>query len=146
MSVATASYRVENVSGRLVEARVVRLATVEDANLYAAAVAEKAESAKKSPPVLCADHRAANVYPPAVADHLARAFRPNNARFDRIAILVSPENATLLMQLQRLTREAGSDRRKVFLHAEEALEHLAKSLDAAEQERARAFLLRPTKP
>ena len=145
MSEATASYRVENVSGRLVEASVVRLATVEDADLYAADVAAAAESSKKSPPVLCADHRAANIYPPAVADRLARAFRPNNARFDRIAILVSPQNATLLMQLQRLTREAGSDRRKVFLTADEALEHLAKSLDAAEQERARAFLSRPTK-
>jgi hypothetical protein len=146
MSEVPASYRVENIAGRLIEASIVRLATIEDADLYAADVASKAEASKKTPPVLCADHRAANIYPPAVADRLALAFRPNNARFDRIAILVAPQNATLLMQLQRLTREAGSDRRKVFLTAAEALEHLARSLDAAEQERARAFLARPIHP
>ncbi len=139
----TASYRVENHQGRLVEARVVRLISAEDADRYAEDVIAKADASRATGvPVLCADHRSANIYPPVVADRLALAFRPNNQRFERIAILVAPENATLLMQLQRLTREAGSDRRKVFLHAEEALVHLGKSLEPAELERARVFLTR----
>jgi hypothetical protein len=137
----TASYRVEHQRGRLIEANVLRLTTAEDADAYAAAVIAKAEASKSHrSPVLCADHRAANIYPPAVADRLALAFVPNNSRFERIAILVAPENATLLMQLLRLTREAGSDRRRVCLNASEAIEHLAKSLDADELERVRAFL------
>ncbi len=137
----TASYRVENQRGRLIEARVLRLLTSEDADAYAAAVIAKARAVTSNgSPVLCADHREANIYAPAVADRLALAFVPNNSRFERIAILVAPENATLLMQLQRLTREAGSNRRRVCLNADEAIEHLAQSLDPSELERASAFL------
>jgi hypothetical protein len=141
--VSGARYRVENVKGRLVEARVERLATAAEADAYATDVAEAAKRCgSPQPAVLCADHRSANIYPPEVADRLLLAFRPNNTRFERIAILVAAENATLLMQLQRLTREAGSDRRRVFLMPEGALKHLAKSLDEEELERARLFLSR----
>ncbi len=136
-----ARYTVENLKGCLVEARVERLTTAAEADAYAADVADAAQ--RCGPPqtaVLCADHRSANIYPPEVADRLLLAFRPNNTRFERIAILVAKDNATLLMQLQRLTREAGSDRRRVFLEPGGALEHLAKSLDAGELERARQFL------
>jgi hypothetical protein len=137
----TASYCVDHQHGRLIEAKVLRLTSADDAAAYAADVIAKVESLRHHrPPVLCADHRAANLYPPVVADRLAQAFVPNNSRFERIAILVAPENAILLMQLQRITREAGSDRRRVCLNASEALEHLGKSLDADELDRAGAFL------
>lgn len=138
----TARFRVECQGGRLVEARIWRLASVEDVDAYSEQVIEQAQ-ASRSGPVLCADHRRANVYAPAVADRLALAFKPNNHRFERIAILVSTENAMLIMQLQRLTREAGSDRRKVFLQPDDALEHLALTLEAEDLTRARAFLERP---
>lgn len=136
-----ASYRVENHAGRLIEARVWRLSTPEEVDAYAEAIVEKVASCRAPfAPVLCADHRSANIYGPPVADRMAEVFRPNNTRFDRIAILVSPENATLLMQLQRLAREAGSDRRKVFLRSRSALDHLAMSLDPLELERVERFL------
>jgi hypothetical protein len=142
LAAVTARYLVENRLGRLIEARIWRLAAGEDANKYAADVRTTAlQCSTKQLPVLCADHRKANVYPPEVADALALAFLPNNERFDRIAILVSPENATLLLQLQRLTRQAGSERRKVFLEPVQALEHLRAALDDKEHERARAFLV-----
>lgn len=138
----TARFRVESQGGRLVEARVWRLGSVEDVDAYSQEVIEKAQGPRIGP-VLCADHRRANVYAPTVADRLALAFKPNNHRFERIAILVSTDNALLLMQLQRLTREAGSDRRKVFLQPEGAIEHLALSLDAEDLARARTFLESP---
>lgn len=140
--VSVPSYTVENHRGGLVEATVRRLTTEEDAQRYAADVIVCADGVRGGRPlVLCADHRTANVYPPQVADVLVTAFRPNNRRFERIAILVSPDNAMLLMQLRRLTREAGSDRRQVFLEENAALAHLRVTLDAAELERARTFLL-----
>jgi hypothetical protein len=137
----SAGFQVEHHRGRLIEARLTSLTTAEHVDAYAAAVTAKLEASRShGAPVLCADHRAANIYPPVVADRLAQAFLPNNSRFDRIAILVAPENATLLMQLQRITRQAGSDKRRVCLNAKEAVEHLAKSLNAEELERARVFL------
>lgn len=136
-----ARYRVENRAGVLVEARVFWLGTAEDADDYAAAVRVAAQRCDgKRRPVLCADHRGANVYPPEVADRLLSAFKPNNGRFERIAILVAPENATLLMQLKRLTQQAGSESRKVLLDAAGALGHLRPALDDEERKRARAFL------
>lgn len=137
----TARYRVENRLGWLIEAKITCLANAEDASKYANDVRETAlRCAPKRLPILCADHRAANVYPPDVADSLALAFRPNNGRFERIAILVSPANATLLLQLQRLTRQAGSERRRVCLEPGQALEHLRAALTHEEHERARVFL------
>jgi hypothetical protein len=135
-------FSVENRVGRLIEARVRRLSSVEDADAYGAEVLAKATAAvPRRGAVLCADHRPAGLYPPLVADRLVELFRPNNVRFERIAILVSPKNVILIMQLERLTREAGSDKRKVFQDALMATKHLAMALDAAELDRVRSFLL-----
>lgn len=135
-------FRIENRAGKLIEARVFRLSTVDEADEYGQAVIDAVakRGAGAQVPVLCADHRSAAIYPPPVADRLVQLFRPNNSRFERIAILVSEQNATLLMQLERLTREAGFERRKVFRRPDGALAHLSASLDAAELARARSFL------
>jgi hypothetical protein len=125
--------------GRLVEARVTSLFTREDADAYGLAVATAAMRASGAP-VLLADHRAVRIYPQPAADRLVELFRPNNTRYARIAVVVSPLNATLRMQLERLVREARSDHRRVCTEADAALEHLASSLDPRELERARAFL------
>lgn len=134
-----ARYRVENPVGSLIEARIEWLGNATHADQYAADVRISAQRcAGPRRPVLCADHRRANVYPPEVADGLA--FRPNNQRFERIAILATAENATLLLQLQRLTKLAGSEDRKVFLDPIQALAHLAPVLAAEESDRLRVFL------
>ena len=44
------------------------------------------------------------------------------------------------MQLDRIVREVDNEMRKVFREPDEALAHLALSLDAEEMARARAFL------
>ena len=141
----TSRFLVERNVGRLVEARIWRLNTAEDADDYAAAVIAAA-AAGEGKPVLCADHRAANIYPPVVADRLALAFLPNNNRFERIAIVALRENALLLMQLQRLTREAGTAQRRVCLEPSEAIDHLKSGLNADELSRAMSFLTPPAQP
>jgi hypothetical protein len=55
-------------------------------------------------------------------------------------MIVSPSNATLLLQLERLVRTAGSDIRRVFRDAEGALGHLEAVLEKEERVRARVFL------
>ena len=135
----SADFTVEIRAGRLVEARVRGLSTSEDTDAYGLAVAAAAQRAPGRP-VLLADHRRVRVYPQPAADRLVELFRPNNTRYARIAVVVSPLNAILRMQLERLVREARSDHRRVCTEAEAALEHLASSLDAREFERARAFL------
>lgn len=138
-------YRVERRAGRLIEARVFGLRTREDADEYGAAIvtAIRAYSGKQAP-VLCADHRLVVIYPQPAADRLVELFRPNNSRFERIAILVSSTNVTITMQLDRLTREAAFEHRKVFREAGGALAHLAGGLDTPELARARAFLSETT--
>jgi hypothetical protein len=136
---STVPFQVENHVGRLVEARVFALADRAAADAYGLAVAAAAVRVG-SGAVLCADHRAVRIYPEAAAERLIDLFRPNNKRFARITLVIAPTNATLLLQLERLVRTAGSDMRRVFREPESALEHLAVALEAAERARARAFL------
>lgn len=136
-----AQFNVEVRVGNLVEARVWRLMTRADTDAYGRAVIENAGRVGGGrPPVLCADHRPAAVYPPAAADRLVELFRPNNSRFDRIAILVGASNATLLLQLERLTREAGFSNRRVFREPQAAVSHLTPALDEQALARVREFL------
>ena len=66
-----ARFRVDAGVGRLVEARVYALGNRDEADEYGAAVLA---AARKCPPgrapVLCADHRAAGIYPADAADRL----------------------------------------------------------------------------
>lgn len=142
----TAHYTIEMRVGRLIEARVFRLVTADDTEEYQRALLAVVQRAKGVTPVLCADHRPVPIYPQAAADRLVDAFRPNNTRFDRIAIVVAPTNATLLLQLERIVREAGSSMRRVFREPDGALAHLTSALDAREAARARSFLAEYTLP
>lgn len=134
-------YTLETRVGRLIEARVTRLRTRDDANRYSEALgAEVARLPRQRAAILCADHRPIVVYPQPVTDRLVELFQVMNTRLERIAIFVSPTNATLLMQLERLVREAAFSKRRVFREPSAGLVHLGESLDPAELARARAFL------
>lgn len=139
--IPTPGYTIECKAGRLIEARVLRLRTPADADAYSAALASQvARLPSQLRPVLCADHRPVMVYAQSVADRLTELFIEMNSRLERVAILVARSNATLLLQLERLVRDAAYANRKVFHSAEGALEHLGPILDASEQVRARAFV------
>ena len=135
--------------GRLLEARVFSLRTVQDANRYAEAIAKEIGTMPMSiRPVLCADHRPVVIYPEEVANRLGALFADMNSRLERVAIIVAQTNATLTLQLQRIVREARFEHRRVFHDPQQAVAHLAVALDAREVARARLFLgeFRPPKP
>ena len=137
----SSSYTLQTRVGRLIEARVLRLADRAEADGYAERLRqETAGHPQQRPAVLLADHRPVRVYPPPVTDRLVELFQVMNTRLERIAILVSPTNATLLLQLERLVREARFPMRRVYREPEGAIEHLSDALDAPELARARAFL------
>ncbi len=127
--------------GRLIEARVFALRTAADADAYTAAlVTETKRIPLTVAPVLLADHRPVAIYPRAVADRLIELFLRMNSRLERVAIIASPTNATMVMQLQRLVREARDDKRKVTYAPAEAASHLREVLDGTELARVQAFL------
>lgn len=134
-------FSVELRVGRLLEARVFSLRTAQDAEDYGAALRELIARAPFGvKPVLCADHRPVMVYAPAAADVLVSMFEKNNTALERAGLVLDPTNATLLLQLERIVREAGYERRRVFRDAESVLSFLAEGLDARETARAREFL------
>lgn len=127
--------------GRLLEARVYSLKTAQDVAEYGAAIAEQvARAAAGTKLVLCADHRPVMVYPPAAADGLVAMFERNNAALECAGLVLDPANATLLLQLERIVREAAYERRKVFRDSESVVAFLSDVLDARETARAREFL------
>lgn len=56
--------------------------------------------------VVCGDLTAASVFPEPLADRLARFFRADNQRLERVALVVG-DSATFFMQVDRLLREGG---------------------------------------
>lgn len=80
------------------------------------------------------------VYAPEVADELVRLFTAMNSVLSRIAVLGAPTNATLIMQLGRIIREAGNPSRQLFTDAAKADEFLGAALDEAARAALSAFL------
>jgi hypothetical protein len=134
-------FTMENRVGRLIEARVFALRTREEADAYSQ---ELGVTVMRAPlntrPVLCADHRPVAVYSQPVADRLVQLFTQMNTRLERVAILAQRTNATLVLQLERIVREAANSGRRVCYSSEEAQEHLAPVLDARELGVMRDFL------
>ena len=134
-------FTVEVQVGRLIEARIESLRSLDRAVAYADAFAGVLQrSPTTGPMILCADHRAVPVYPQAVTDKLAALFGTLNTRLARIALLVSPTNATLSMQLGRIVREANNTARRVFTVPMEAEAFLGDVLTSAERMRLGRFL------
>lgn len=117
------------------------LRTPEDAERYSQDLSSHAARFSRSDRgVLLADHRAVRVYSQEVADTLVELFVRMNLRLERVAIVVAKSNATLVMQLDRLVREAAFAARRVCYTPEEAAEHLSPILSPEELSRAREFL------
>jgi hypothetical protein len=137
---------VDRRAGRLVEARVFSLTNLNDVRAYSdafAPVIHPSDGVRVANPVLCADHRPVPIYPPAVADSLVTLFTSLNAKWERVAIIVSPSNATIRMQLHRIVRESANPSRRVFLDAIEASAFLGEILSPLEQARLDDFLSAP---
>jgi hypothetical protein len=133
-------FSIEHHMGRLIEARVFALQTAYDAKAYAQALKEQVQKMTADAPILVADHRPVVIYPQAAADCLAELFEDMNSRLDRAALIVAPTNATLLLQIDRIVREARFEKRRVFRTEGAAIDFLESALDAGEMARARIFL------
>ena len=133
-------YTVEVRARRLVAARIHGLADEVSAQAYARELGTVSSRIALTSPILCADHRPVHVYPPAVADELVRLFTLMNRVLTRIAIVVAPTNATLIMQLGRIIREANNPSRQLFTDASKADRFLAEVLDEEGRAALTAFL------
>jgi hypothetical protein len=140
-TVKDGGFSLETRVGRLIEARIFDLRTSDDAEVYSAAMRAhilRLPTAKQ--PILLADHRPIVIYPQAAADRLVELFTQMNAQLERVAIIAAPSNATLVLQLNRIVREAAYARRRVVFTPDDVVSHLAAALDSGELARARAFL------
>lgn len=134
-------FTVERRIGCLVEARVHALRSGDEGNAYFDAITRAVlDVPAPARAVICADHRPVVIYPPAVADRLVQLFTSVNTRVARAALLVSPTNATVSMQLARIVRESDNPNRQVFRDLELFTAFLEEVLDAAEMARAQAFM------
>ncbi|NUP12583.1 MAG: hypothetical protein HOW73_41595 [Polyangiaceae bacterium] len=135
-------FHLEVRQGRLLEARVHSLTTLEDARAYTADLV-RITGTSSEPLVLCADHRRVRIYSQVVSDELASLFGKMNSRLERVVVIVSRSNATLALQLERIVREAHNPMRHVYYDVPPAIEFLRGSLGPAEVARATVFLNEP---
>jgi hypothetical protein len=105
---------VENPAGRFITYRVVP--PVDDSNATrAATLLRTAIVAIGGPVVICADLTGARTFSADTAAHFVALMKSDNPRLERSALLLSEASATLVLQIERMVREAASPARRVFL-------------------------------
>jgi hypothetical protein len=132
-------FTVDRSVGRLIEARLVSLRTVDDVGRFEDAMRAEFDRVDGKA-IVCADWRVANVLPPAVADRLIELLARGNPRLERSAILLSAEHATFNLQVERVVREAKNSARRTFRDAPAMVAWLGESLTPAERDRVARFL------
>ncbi len=125
--------------GRLIEARLVSLADVDEVGRFERAMGQ-AFAAVAGRSVVCADWRQANVLPPPIAERLIALLQRGNPHVERSALLLAREHATFNLQVERLVREAKNPARRTFREADAMVAFLGELLTAPEIARARQFL------
>ena len=133
------SYSVANASGRLVEGRPGILRDAADAKRYTDEFRRLIPLANPRAIVL-ADYRGVAIFPPDVADVLARLMADMNPFIERSAILVDPAHATAVLQVGRVVSAAHNEQRRRFSDRVELERWLGEIATPGELARARAFL------
>jgi hypothetical protein len=133
-------YEVGARVGRLIEARLVALADVDEVARFEQAMAQ-AFAAMSGRSVVCADWRQANILPPMVADRLTALLQRGNPHVERSAILLAREHATFNLQVERLVRESQNPARRTFRDPAAMAAFLGEVLTPAERARVAAFLV-----
>jgi hypothetical protein len=90
--------------------------------------------------VIAADWRACRTLTQPVAERVAQMFEYGNARIERGGLLHDARQATSVLQLFRLVREASLPSRRIFTDLRELEDWLAEVLTPEERERVRALL------
>ncbi|MGH7285433.1 MAG: hypothetical protein ACRELY_28255 [Polyangiaceae bacterium] len=134
-------HEVGNPTGRLVTYRIVP--PVSDENAPAAAADLRATIvATPGAVVVVSDLSAARAFSQATTDRFVQLMKSDNPKIHRSALLVSPESATLGMQLARMLKEAAHPARRAFTDARELVAWLAPDLNESERAALDVFLSR----
>jgi len=91
--------------------------------------------------VICSDWRLIDIFAPSVADAILDMLNVTNHHVLRGGILLNVEKATFNLQVERVLRDAGNPGRKCFRDKDNLLQWLGESLEPAEIEAARHFML-----
>jgi hypothetical protein len=130
------------LAGRLLEIRVqAGYQRVEDVDQMIEMIrAQISRVAEPTRVVIAADWRACRVLTPDVADRAIQMLTRTNPRVERSAILYSSDQATGVLQVLRIAREANLPGRRVFTSRTEMRDWLAEILDDAERARLELML------
>src|SRR5579883_627232 len=92
---------------------------------------------ERAPPLVVSilDARHYGVEPPEAAEHFLKVIKRDNARIERSAFLVAPDQPVLGLQLERMIREAGSSKRRLFRNVADAVAFLDPVLTPEERAR-----------
>jgi hypothetical protein len=93
--------------------------------------------------VIAADWRRCRVLTPDVSERVTQMLVSTNARVERSAILHDSTQATSILQIMRLVREAEFAHRRVFTDPHEMEAWLAEILSHGERERLAGLLHKP---
>jgi hypothetical protein len=129
------SFTIERNVGRLVEVRIVAPLSAEDLKQFPLRFLKVVGQGRV---VSCADLRGINLLAPGMSDEFAENLRRDNTRVVRSAFLVP--NATINLQIIRVTREAGGATRRVFDDPLALHQWLAEVLTPDEAKRLGLFL------
>jgi hypothetical protein len=90
--------------------------------------------------IICGDYRRVRVFAPDVAERFSGMLTAANPRVERSAILLTPDQATAGLQIERTVKQAANPGRRTFRVAEELQAWLGEILDADEKKRLHEFL------
>jgi len=131
---------VGNHVGRLFEMRIQPPVTMEETTRFLQDIV-RLTTAQPAKIVACTDLRGAvRTTDPDTIDFIAGILRSENPRLERNALLVSSGSPTFMLQMERMVKTAGHDRRRIFKTRHDAESWLAEVLTGAERARLRTFL------
>ena len=124
--------------GCLVEVRVGLLATLADVERLNDAVVRAVRRISPAA-VICADYRRATPVTREVANLWSAAMRRVNRHIARSGVLLDPSNTLFNLQVARVIRCAGSERRRLFENEQELRRWLDEALTDLEREALRTM-------
>jgi hypothetical protein len=133
-------FHVENGVGRLITTSIGRLNHPRQVGQIVHAMFDAFQRCPGQA-VICTDWRALHIFAPEVANALIEMLSTTNKRVLRGAILLTPDNATLGLQVDRLIQAANNPVRKTFRATDKLLTWLAEVLTPSELDAAQKFLL-----
>jgi hypothetical protein len=130
---------VENPAGRLVTFRINP--PVSDENSGRASSDLRAVIvATEGPVIVVSDLSAARAFSPETTARFVALMRSDNPKIERSALLLSPDSATLGLQIHRMLKEAAHPARRAFADAAELSAWLHPLMTADEREALATFL------